>query len=207
MRRSSTLQPLGTVWLLVVLALSPAAVRAIDNPWNVASGNWNTAANWLNGQVPSRALDDFPVISNGGTATLSAAAANTVGGITIGQLAGETGTLEILPGGSLIATNTGAGTGDGIVRVGAAGTGALRMTGGTLNPSRGVDVGQNALNLLELSGNATITSAGNFSLGGTTRITGQSVSVTALNFNLRTTSVYVAGITSSTQKLSGYWRW
>jgi hypothetical protein len=174
---------------------------AIDNPWLPASGAWNDVANWANGVVPNAAGDQLPVISNDGVATLNVLAMSTVDGLILGQIAGTTGTLEIGAGGTLSVINDTPAIlndGDGSVIVGQAGNGTLRMTGGTL-AAVGVNSGDGAANLIELSGNAAVTVSGSTSLGGTTRITGTTANVSTGFLTLRATSAFVAGITSATQ--------
>jgi hypothetical protein len=193
----------------IVLAASGTPALAIDNTWNVATGTWNTAANWANGELPSAITNQVPVISNNGTATLSGAVAtNSVDGLVLGQIAATTGTLEIGAGGALTLIEDTSGTtgdGDGSALVGLAGSGVLRMTGGSLT-AVGVNSANGAANLIELSGAAALTVSGSTSLGGTTRITGSGVNFNSGFLTLRATSALVAGITSaahSTMKAPG----
>jgi hypothetical protein len=186
--------------LAIVGLLDSTNALAIDNPWNAATGNWNVPANWGNGEVPNATNDQRPVLGNGGTAQVSTTVP-TVAGLIIGQNAGETGTTEILPGGTLNVLNSVA-TGGGVVTVGALGTGTLRMTGGTLGPVATpvpeISSGANALDVIDLSGSAIVNPQVSF-LRGTTRITGPSV-----NFTARTTLVMdpthnlIASITNAT---------
>lgn len=181
-------------------------VVAVDHPWVGTTGDWNAAANWTSSTLPSRAAGLTPIIANGGVAQLSVNAVNPVGGLRLGAAAAAiapdnvTGTLEISAG-ALNVTNAGAGAGAGAVSIGPTGTvagaGTLRMTGGRLD-ARSLEVGLNAANLIELSGNAIVDVFSNIGMGGTTRITGSGVSFEAANYNMRATSVYAPTITSNT---------
>ena len=53
----------------VFLILVPS-LYAAQYHWNVASGDWDTGANWLEGSAPGPT--DEAIISNGGTANLTA---------------------------------------------------------------------------------------------------------------------------------------
>jgi hypothetical protein len=188
------------VGVLATVVLGGRAA-AVDNPWVPATGAWNDVGNWGGGVVPNAAGDQVPVITNDGVATLTAPATSPVDGLILGQTAGTTGTLEIGAGGALSVINDTPAIlndGDGQVLVGQAGNGTLRMTGGTL-AAVGVNSGNGAANLIELSGNAAATVSGSTSLGGTTRITGTTANVSTGFLTLRATSAFVAGITSATQ--------
>ncbi len=150
------------------------------------SGPWGVAANWDPVFIPG---DNFPAeiagISNDGTVTLSAAAPFPVNGVVLGESGHPIavpvgiGTMIISAGGSLdiIATASGDGTvpAAGTVRVGAAGTGNLQMTGGVLNVSNALTVAGAADSSFSLSGNASL-SVGSANLQRTTRIRGPNVS-------------------------------
>ena len=104
----------GPAWILsaavfctVALGSIPA-VRASDNVWNslIDLGNWNTDAFWTNGAAPDVGFNEAAAINNGTTVVLSAAAMSqgtpvNVGGVKLGQAAGNIGGLRIANGGSL----------------------------------------------------------------------------------------------------------
>ena len=60
-----------------------------DSTWNVTSGDWSIASNWLYNVLPGTYDNDY--IGNGGTATL--ATAGSCGGLYVGS-----GALQLLPG-------------------------------------------------------------------------------------------------------------
>jgi hypothetical protein len=203
-KRRQQLHIVVAIGAVVALIVAGQRASAIDDPWNTVSGNWNTAANWGNIEVPNATNDQRAVIDNGGTAILNAAAPQ-IAGMDIGQTLGNTGTLEIDAGGSLNAANVAGKTGAGIVNVGvvntggvAQGTGTLNMTGGTLTAAQLVSA-PSALNVVNLSGNTTVSSQ-TMSLSGTVHITGPNVNISSPNLVLQGQFVNViAGITSTTQ--------
>ena len=58
--------------LAAALALSSAAgrVQAADFHFNVPTGDWNTAASWLENAVPGTGGGNFAFVNNGGTADI-----------------------------------------------------------------------------------------------------------------------------------------
>lgn len=193
-------------FVTIVGLLAATNAFAIDDPWVAGTANWNVGSNWANTIVPNAAQDDRPVVNNGGTAQITSAVPD-VAGLIIGQIAGETGTVELSTAtGDLNVLNSGVATGGGVVTVGALGTGILRISGGTgttpaLRPVlTAVDVssGGNVANAIELSDFARITTQTSF-LRGTTRVTGPNVDFTAtITLIMEPTHVLVANITSPT---------
>jgi hypothetical protein len=166
-------------WLTAAAALvavtAPPA-RAVDILWNAGVSNYNTAANWTGGNVPSSGFDERAVINNGGTAFLTNAAAANPVAVALGLAASTSGTLELrsdgLGGGGSLTTDAG-GTTSGL-DVGVAGTGTLRVErGGSLVVNGVLASANNAANLIVLgagsvgTANVNVTSA---SFGGTTQV-------------------------------------
>ena len=88
--------------LLLALFLGTTVLaHATNYTWNVASGNWNTAGNWLGGVVPDYNIDNTAdvIISNGGTCTVNALVRCRDITITNGTL-GVSGTRNITIHGS-----------------------------------------------------------------------------------------------------------
>ena len=103
---------------LTVLCLFESAWAA---DWTAGTGNWFTGGNWSSG-VPT--AGDFVTINNGGTAQIGAAGA-VASQVIMGNTGGESGTISITAGGTLV-TNNGA---IGFV-LGNSGTGTLTISGG-----------------------------------------------------------------------------
>jgi hypothetical protein len=194
---------LSTLWravaaggVLAIVGMGAPAARAFDILWLTAgTGDWNTPANWTGGNVPSAFFEEVGVINNGGTATLSATIANSVGGVVLGQAAADTGTLSIGAGGAFL-SETSAST-NGVVAVGALGRGTLNVTGNGTLTAAGVTVGGVAASQANFSGTATVLINGATTISRNLRITGPTV-----NFNttgavtLQGTSALTAEITS-----------
>lgn len=90
---------------LCFLCFQSQFVTAAENYWNQTTGNWNVAANWSTANVPGNELDgvEIGVIDNEGTATINSAVPR-LKEVWVGQGDGR-GTLNIVTGGSLDATN------------------------------------------------------------------------------------------------------
>ena len=94
---------------LIAAGIASGTARAFDVFWLPAgTADWNNVNNWADtvggaprGFVPSSALEDVANINNGGTATLTAAAGDTPGGVVLGAAAADSGTLSISSAGSL----------------------------------------------------------------------------------------------------------
>jgi len=108
---------LGLVALALVLAASRSANAQIS--WNVAAGNFTTAANWNPMQVPGPG--DDAVINNGGTSTFSTGDVE-VGTLSVASAGGTSGAF----------TMTGGTLSPGKANFGEAGTATANISGGTL---------------------------------------------------------------------------
>jgi hypothetical protein len=140
---------------LLLTGFHHASVFGADAIWlPTGTGNWNTGANWdVEGEavVPDVAFEDVAYINNGGTATLNQAAIADAGGLTLGELAGDRGTLHIQSSGTLHLLD-GNGDSTGVANIGLGGTGVLRVDrGGTFSTTL---VDMNAGSVLEIGGGA-----------------------------------------------------
>ena len=174
----------NTLYAAVIATLLACGQQAIAQPgsaflaiWNAGgdgsgTGDWNSAANWAPMSVPDITFDDFAVVNGGGTATISSSVPDA-GGAYLGQNAGQSGAISIVPGGVVNFVSVPAGDADGGVRVGSGGTGTLVMTGGAMSAVSLLSGGE-AGSLIDLSGSAAV-NVGTASLARTTRITGPGV--------------------------------
>lgn len=162
--------PLLAVTLL--LAASQGTAFGANAVWlPTGTSSWNTPANWdAEGEnvVPDVAFEDVAYINSGGTATLNQAAAFDVGGVTLGENAGDRGTLHIQSGGTLHSVD-GNGNATGWANIGLAGTGVVRVDGGGTFSATRIDM--NAGSKLEVgagTGVASVTSTNEMWLAGRT---------------------------------------
>ncbi len=195
----------------------PAANASYTTIWNVPSGNWTTASNWIAGVggaggVPDVASQDFALINNAGTSLVNSVVAPQAGGVILGELAANSGTLDIQSGGVLtVSDQRPTFTADGSVEVGRAGTGTFFVRrGGTLNAAS-IALGGQLGSTMTLggttgSGNATVSLTGAATLGRTTRVIGPNVVFNSGSITLQGTSIFIpefTGATHSTLKASG----
>ena len=211
-----TLQRL-TPWFLALLVLGlsrpaiaqPPVPGAATTDWNNATvpgtavtNNWTTGGNWTAG-VPDVGVLDFGVINNGGVAYVNSAVSPQAGGVSLGTNAGQSGTLDVLSGGSLTVVDDGPTfPADGSVRIGQAGTGNLFVRpGGTLN-SVSIMLGAANASTLTLGGTApgaATVSTGLATLGRTMRVIGPNVNFSATGgIAFQSTSVFIPEITGGT---------
>jgi hypothetical protein len=187
--------------LTLTAASAWQSARAQNVFWdNPGVGDYNTLTNWSTDIVPDAAFNEVAVVSNGGTAFLNAAAATPVAAVVLGQLANQSGTLEIRGGGSLISEIGSGGVGnppDGRVIVGEAGTGTLRVLGGgTLNAAQLYSDGSAAslITVGEASGSpATVNVVGGMHLRRTTRVR-RTAAITGDAIVLYPTSNYIVEV-------------
>lgn len=212
MRKFQPTTRLAAVSLLLALASAASAQPPVTgafttnfNPTGAgtpAANNWTNPANWSAG-LPDVNDQDFAVIDSGGTAYVNSAVAQQPGGISLGTNASQSGTLDILSGGSLTLADLGIALEDGSVRIGQGGTGHLFVRpGGTLN-SLSLTLGAaNAASTLTLGGTTAGTATlntGLATLGRTTRVVGPNVNFNAsAGIAFQSTSVYVPEITGAT---------
>ncbi|WP_428307742.1 PEP-CTERM sorting domain-containing protein [Lacipirellula sp.] len=195
---------LGVQWT----AATTHAQIAVFDDWTAAAAtpaDWMNGANWNLAVVPDLAANsDIARITNGGQATL-AAAAPTIGGLILGNADNQTGQLTMNSGASLTAVfDPGFPASNGNLIVGQATTGR-----GTLTVNRGASLtalnlssGGNTSSLITLggttgSGSATV-NVGNATLARTTRVIGPNVSFTATDtIGFQSTSTLIAQITGA----------
>lgn len=192
-------------WLLVGVCVAGSAARvvAVDVLWTGAGGNnnWNTGGNWTGGFVPEAEFEEVAVINNGGTAFVNVGTTPNAAGLVLGQLAGESGTVQILSGGALtLVDSTGAPT--GTANIGLAGIGTLDVRrGGTFTTTLlDVNVGSTVLIGTDAgAGVASVVSTGGMFTDGVTNVKGPGHTFTlAGNATFETNSVYIADITAAT---------
>jgi hypothetical protein len=195
---------------LPLMAASAQAQTGVLNYWQTASGDWNTPSNWSLGSVPDgQATDDFAIVGGVnltqgvaiGVANVTNNVSSMPGGVILGLAAGNSGTLNIANGGSLVIADT-LFDGDGSLQVGINGEAILTVArGGSLSAVSIATGGANttAVRLgAGAAGTATLT-VQNANFGRETRITGPNVNFTATNaITLRGTNNLIAEITSPT---------
>lgn len=202
---------LAAVCLLCVTE-SPSLKAQTNYTWIGGTGSWNSGANWDLGLPPEAFYEETATINNGGTATLNAAATNSVpydggsgvipgavGGLVLGQLAGDSGTLRVMSGGMInFVDSTGAAA--GIANIGLGGTGVLEVQGGGTFSTTSLDVNTGSQVIIGGgTGVASVTSTGNSWLGGTTTIRGNGHTFSAAgNVVLEGSGVYNPVISSAT---------
>lgn len=190
--------------IYAIPALGQPVPGALTTDWtNIGTANWNDSANWSAG-VPNVINEDFGVINNGGTAQVNSVVAVQPGGVSLGTAGGETGTLDILSGGSLtVVDDAMTFPSDGSVRIGQGGTGHLFVRpGGTLNSLSlmlGIGSVDSTLTLGGTAAGTAMVMTGSATLGRTTRVIGQSVNFSATGpLVLQPTSVLIPEIRAGT---------
>ena len=172
--------------------------------WDVAEGDWNEAENWFDGIGPPDAeIDDVGIVSNGGTAFLEAPAITSTGGLVIGELGGQTGTVHIRSGGSLEVVDLGSPGIIGRVTLGQAGTGTLIVDRGGELTAESLWMGGGFGSTLVLgegtSGTSTVTVSGSALLTRQTRVVGSDVNFSADSLSLTgTLTTEISGADFST---------
>ena len=79
---------------ITALALSMSAAFGASTTWRDGTGSWFVDANWYNNQ-PDSTTDAF--INNGGTAQITVDVQALALSLTLGQYAGDTGTVSVSP--------------------------------------------------------------------------------------------------------------
>jgi hypothetical protein len=213
-----------TTWLMLLLGAAtcqtataqytvpPNADPSFTTIWNVANGNWTTPGNWIagqggNGGVPDvnnpTTGQDFALLNNAGTAIVNTDVEPQAGGVILGELAANSGTLDVQSGGILDVVDHPTFNSDGSVQVGRVGTGNLFVRrGGTLNAvslSGGGQVGSTVtLGGTTGSGTATVNLTGAATLGRTTRVIGPNVAFNSASITLQGTSILIPELTAAT---------
>ena len=194
--------------LFILSAIASASAwqtaDAQDVLWQTPGvNNYNTPANWSTGFVPDSAYNERAIINNGGTAYLDETVVTPAAGVALGELANQSGTLEIRSGGSLTSQIGTGGVGnppDGRVIVGGAGTGTLRvLPGGTLNASQLYSNG-NAASSITVGDStgvaATVNVDGGMHLARTTRVR-RTAAITGDAIVLQPASNYILEVSSA----------
>lgn len=180
-----------------LLAAAPTTVCAqtFDIDWVGASGaSYNQASNWNyqgapSGSVPGGSFqNEVALIGNAaqptGVALLNSAAPSP-GGLTLGNVVGNVGTLNVATGGSIAITAQTPTT--GALNVGANGQGFLNISGGSVTAAL---LNSNATSQIHLSGAGSLGVTGLANLAGTTRVTGGGAALTAGSLTLPANSIY-----------------
>jgi hypothetical protein len=193
--------------LTLVVAASVGSIResyGFDVYWLPAgSSDWNNGNNWSDavggfprGSVPSADFEEVAVINTGGTATLTSAAGDVVGGVVLGASPTDVGTLSISSGGSL--TSAVSSTTNGNVAVGDFGVGVLNVSGTGSLTAPTLSVGGLAGSQASLSGSAVVTVSGSTTVSRGLRLTGPGVNFSsASGVLLQSNAVLTSEITSA----------
>jgi T5SS/PEP-CTERM-associated repeat protein len=147
----------GLCLALATLAFlsSPALVKAQATfNWNVANGNYSTAANWTPSGPPTSGSNI--VINNDGTVNYASGTA-TPSSITLGSTAGKSGVLAMTGGAINLNSST--------LRIGELGTGLVTLNNASLTTINDQSIfvgGQNGdgTGTLTVSGNASVLNSG-----------------------------------------------
>ena len=189
--------------VFVALGIRPTFAQ-FNVVWDVAEGDWNEAENWFDGIGPPDAqIDDVGIVSNGGIAFLEAPADTSAGGVVIGELGGQTGTVHIRSGGSLEVVDLGSPGIIGRVLVGQAGTGTLMVDRGGELTAESLWMGGGFGSTLVLgegtSGTSTVNINGSALLTRQTRVIGSDVNFSADSLSLTgTLTTEISGADFST---------
>ena len=191
-----------TIALLLVAACAQSAYAQNVVNWNVPSGNWDVPGNWDTGNLPDTAFDELANVSNGGTATVSSSVSSQPGQVVLGELAGQSGTLNIANGGSLTVAITAGNATNAAVEVGRAGTGHLVVQPGGSLSARTLTVGGETASSVTLGGTtagaATVTTEFGATFGRNLRVIGPNVNFSTQTLVLQPANTFVAQITGPT---------
>ncbi len=170
--------------------------------WNVPSGNWDVPGNWDPGNLPDTTFDELANVSNGGTATVSSTISIQPGQVVLGELAGQSGTLNIANLGSLSVAFTEGNATNAAVEVGRAGTGHLVVQPGGSLSARTLTAGGETASSVTLGGTtagaATVTTEFGATFGRNLRVIGPNVNFSTQTLVLQPANTFVAQITGST---------
>jgi hypothetical protein len=195
---------LGVQWT----ASNTYAQVAVFDDWTGAAAtpaDWLSGANWSLAAVPDLAANsDIARITNGGHATL-AAAAPTIGGLVLGNADNQSGQLTLNSGASLTTAfdpSLPASNGNVIAGQATTGLGTLTVYRGASLTAVNLNSGGNANSLITLggttgSGSATVNVA-NATLARTTRVVGPNVNFTATDtIGFQNTGTLISQITGA----------
>ena len=192
----------NSIAMLIIVACVPPALAQNPVNWAVPTGNWIDPGNWDTGVIPDTTFDELANVSNGGTATVSSLVSEQPGQIVLGQLAGESGTLNIADGGSLTVTFTTGNVTSGGVNVGQAGTGHLLVQPGGSLAARTLTVAGETGSSVVLGGtsggSAAVTTEFGATFGRNLRVIGPNVDFSTQTLVFQPENTFVAQITGST---------
>ncbi|MGD9637382.1 MAG: hypothetical protein AB7U97_29185 [Pirellulales bacterium] len=178
--------------------------NAADVVWTGAAGdsNWNTPGNWDTNVVPEAdPFEEVGVINNGGTAFVSSGTTPNPAGLVLGGQDGESGTVQILSGGSLTLVDS-TGEPAGVANIGLGGIGTLDVRRGGSFSTTLLDVNDGSSVLIGTNagaGFASLVSTGGMFSDGTITVKGPGHTFTAAgNVLFEPNSAYVADITAAT---------
>ncbi|MEZ6098393.1 MAG: hypothetical protein R3E01_05425 [Pirellulaceae bacterium] len=202
------------VVVIVALSLAPSVAQAAFVDWTGGTGDFANNANWtsrISGNfVPDAFLDEVGIVDGGGVAILSGSLISPVGGLRLGETAGQMGTVEVRSGGFLeAATNDNPatdGTGAfGQIVVGQGGVGQLTvLPGGRLSAVTLSSGGQaqSTITLGDTTAGTTQVDVNSATLARTTRVTGPNVQFTAAsNVVFQSSHTLVPLITGATHSV------
>ena len=191
---------------LVFVTFGVSVATAQAPAWDVAEGDWNEADNWFDGiGPPDVELGEIANVSNRGIAFLESAADAAVGGLVIGELGGQSGTVHIRDGGSLDVTQE--FELNGRITVGQGGTGTLIVDrGGELTADSlwmGGGTGSSVILGGGTSGTSTVALSGSAFLTRQVRVNGSNVNFSADSLTLSGTLIpEISGAEFSTFDIS-----
>ena len=193
----------------VLVIFAAGDVQAADNTWIGAAGdnNWNTDSNWDQGGAPlADPYQEVAVINDGSTVFISSPAPDP-GGLDLGREEGDSGTLQILSGGSLNLVETIAAGVIGTANIGMNGDGTLEVRGGGSLSAMLLDTGDGTslIAIGQGTGAASVQTAtredgsgGGMWLDGTMSVYGGGHTISAATFiTFQGNSVYNPHVTST----------
>ena len=185
------------LWLGGCALLLPDRTDGADYFWVAGTGDWSVASNWNQNLVPEAEFEEIGVINNGGIATLSTSAVDAAG-LDLGRGPGESGTLQILSGGSISLVNS-TGSPVGTANIGMNGSGVLDVRGGgALSTPKLIANSRSTVQIGMGVGDASLVSNGTMSLAGTTWVRGAGHTFSAAqSVVLANGGLFVAEITSA----------
>jgi hypothetical protein len=190
--------------LAMLIVAACGSISLAQNPviWNVPNGDWAVGGNWDTEDVPDTNFDEQAIVSNGGTATVSSVVGIDPGEVVLGQLAGQSGTLNIANGGTLAVTFTAGNLTNAAVNVGQDGTGHLMVQPGGSLSARSMSVAGETGSSVVLGGTSAGTASVSTEFGSTfgrnLRVIGPSVDFSTQSLVLQAQNTFTAQITGAT---------